>query len=51
MESYDDTGLRGLLQEFEKDVCELAIDESWILDDMDYPEDYQRELERLRKSD
>ena len=45
--SYDDVGLRGLLHEFNDDVHGLRVEESWILDDMDYPEDYQRELNRL----
>jgi molybdenum cofactor cytidylyltransferase len=49
MTSYDETGLRGLLQEFSDMVHGLSVEESWILDDMDYPEDYQRELERLRR--
>lgn len=47
LNAYDDTGLRGLLQEFSHAVQHLPVDESWILDDMDYPEDYQRELDRL----
>ncbi|MFP6598038.1 MAG: nucleotidyltransferase family protein [Candidatus Hydrogenedentota bacterium] len=50
-ESYDGTGLRGLLDEFSDDVQHLSLDESWILDDMDYPVDYQRELERLENGD
>jgi molybdenum cofactor cytidylyltransferase len=45
--SYDETGLRGLLIEFKESVIEICVEESWILDDMDYPEDYQRELKRL----
>lgn len=51
MSSYDDTGLRGLLQEFSEAVHGLSVDESSILADMDYPEDYQHELERLKNRD
>ncbi len=45
--SYDDVGLRGLLQEYSSKITDLPGEESWVLDDMDYPEDYQRELKRL----
>jgi len=45
---YDDVGLRGLLSAHADDVCELAVSSAAVLSDMDYPEDYQRELARLR---
>ena len=41
---YDDIGLRGLLQAHHEDVFELSIQDSSVLSDMDFPEDYQREL-------
>ena len=47
--SYDDVGLRGLMQEHADSVCLEPVDASWILDDTDYPEDYQRELKRLEQ--
>ncbi len=46
--SYDDLGLRGLLQAHPEDVFELSADSASVLSDMDYPEDYQREQDRLR---
>ena len=42
---YADCGLRGLLTDFQTEVHELAVDEPWVLRDMDYPEDYERELQ------
>ncbi len=46
MAGYDDVGLRGLLAAHSADALELPISESLVLTDMDYPEDYQRELAR-----
>jgi molybdenum cofactor cytidylyltransferase len=44
---YEDLGLRGLLQAHPKEVFELPADTAGVLSDMDYPEDYLRELGRL----
>ena len=44
---YDQVGLRGLLAAHADDIFGLAVPTSAILSDMDYPEDYQRELARL----
>jgi molybdenum cofactor cytidylyltransferase len=44
---YDDLGLRGLLHAHPEDVFELAADSASVLSDMDYPQDYLRELGRL----
>ncbi len=44
---YDHVGLRGLLAAHADDVHELPVSSSAVLSDMDYPEDYQRELDRL----
>jgi len=41
---YEDVGLRGLLHYHPDDVYELAVSTSSVLLDMDYPEDYRREL-------
>jgi molybdenum cofactor cytidylyltransferase len=46
---YDDLGLRGLLRAHPEDVFELPADSASVLSDMDYPEDYQREQDRLRR--
>ena len=43
----DQVGLRGLLAAHADDVFELPVSNSAVLSDMDYPEDYQRELARL----
>ena len=43
---YDDVGLRGLLTAHSDDIGEVAVTDSGVLADMDYPEDYQRELRR-----
>ncbi len=47
---YDDIGLRGLLHCHSDDIFELNVSSSSILDDMDFPEDYQREISRLPDS-
>jgi molybdenum cofactor cytidylyltransferase len=44
---YDDVGLRGLLQKHPQDIYELDVPTDAVLADMDYPEDYRRELARL----
>lgn len=41
---YDDVGLRGLLHAHPDEVFELTVSTPCVLSDMDYPEDYQREL-------
>ncbi len=46
---HDDVGLRGLLQAHREDVFELNVSDSSVLSDMDYPEDYQRELALIEK--
>jgi molybdenum cofactor cytidylyltransferase len=47
---YDDVGLRGLLHAHPDDVFELAVSTSSVLSDMDYPDDYQRELRSMNKN-
>ena len=46
---YDDVGLRGLLHAHKDDIFELPVTASGVLSDMDYPEDYQRELDLLKE--
>ena len=46
---YDDVGLRGLLAAHPQDVFELDVADSWVLSDMDYPEDYSRELGAIER--
>ena len=50
MTGYDRLGLRGLLAAHAGDVHELPVSASEALFDMDYPEDYQRELARRREA-
>ena len=47
---YDDIGLRGLLHAHPDDIFELCVSTSSVLFDMDYPEDYLRELSKLPDS-
>ena len=47
---YDDVGLRGLLHAHPDDVLELSVSMPSVLTDMDYPEDYKRELAALNES-
>jgi len=46
---YDNVGLRGLLHAHKDDIFELSVTASGVLSDMDYPEDYQRELALLKE--
>jgi molybdenum cofactor cytidylyltransferase len=48
---YDDLGLRGLLHAHPEDVLELPADSASVLSDMDYPQDYLRELDELAGRD
>jgi len=47
LSNFDDVGLRGLLRVHENQVFEMKVSDSSVVSDMDYPEDYQREIERL----
>jgi molybdenum cofactor cytidylyltransferase len=40
---FDGEGLRGLLGAHPAEVSEVAVDDGWILADLDTPEDYRRE--------
>ena len=42
--NYDNVGLRGVLHRHPEDIHELVVSDASILSDMDYPEDYRREL-------
>jgi len=48
---HERVGLRGLLAAHADDVFELPVSNSAVLSDMDYPEDYRRELERISKAE
>jgi len=48
---FDDEGLRGLLHARVDDVFEFAVDISAILEDMDYPEDYERALKAFERDE
>ncbi len=45
--NFDDVGLRGLLHAHENEIFELNVSDSSVVSDMDYPEDYQREIKRF----
>jgi molybdenum cofactor cytidylyltransferase len=45
--NYDDVGLRGLLRVHNSDIYEMNVSDSSVVSDMDYPEDYQREIKRF----
>jgi molybdenum cofactor cytidylyltransferase len=47
MTNFDKVGLRGLLHTHPEDVFELDISNSSVLSDMDFPEDYRREVGQL----
>jgi molybdenum cofactor cytidylyltransferase len=44
MTSFDDSGLRGLLQAHPDDVFDLSVPTPAVLSDIDSPDDYRREL-------
>ncbi len=44
MTNFDKVGLRGLLSAYPDDVLELEVSNSSLLSDMDFPEDYRREV-------
>lgn len=46
---YEDIGLRGLAETHPDDVFELNVSSPAALCDMDWPEDYRRELELFRE--
>jgi molybdenum cofactor cytidylyltransferase len=43
----DQVGLRGLLRAHAEDIFSLAVADARALGDMDYPQDYRRELARM----
>jgi molybdenum cofactor cytidylyltransferase len=48
---YDQLGLRGLLAAHAEDVFDFQVPANLAVTDMNYPEDYQRELARRRQSE
>jgi molybdenum cofactor cytidylyltransferase len=44
--NFDDVGLRGILREHDSDVYEMNVTDQSVIADMDYPQDYQQEIER-----
>ncbi len=44
---FDEVGLRGLPHAYPDDVLEVAAATSAVLADVDYPDDYRRELDRF----
>jgi molybdenum cofactor cytidylyltransferase len=50
LDQYDDTGVRGLLRGHADDINYLDFDNDAVLRDIDFPEDYARELEVLGRN-
>ena len=50
LSGYEDVGLRGLLAAHADDVFDVPVADTGVLSDIDYPEDYQRELARHRSN-
>ena len=44
---HDGVGVRGLLAAHTDDLFELPVSDERVLTDMDYPEDYRREVARF----
>lgn len=44
---FDDVGLRGLFRTEEESVVHVELDAPWVVEDIDYPEDYARALKKL----
>jgi molybdenum cofactor cytidylyltransferase len=48
LNQYDDVGLCGLLRAHPEDVFEVEIPAPSVIEDMDLPEDYERETKRYK---
>jgi len=46
--NFDDIGLRGILRAHDSDVYEMTVTDQSVIADMDYPQDYQQEIERYQ---
>ena len=44
--NFDDIGLRGILRAHDNDIYEMNVTDQSVIADMDYPQDYQKEIER-----
>ncbi len=44
--NFDNVGLRGIMQAHNNDVYEMIVPDHSVISDMDYPRDYQREIDR-----
>jgi molybdenum cofactor cytidylyltransferase len=44
--NFDDVGLRGILRAHDNDVHEMNVTDCSVISDMDYPQDYQQEIQR-----
>ena len=49
LSGYDGVGVRGLLRSHPDDVFELDVDDPGVVNDVDLPGDYERELARLAR--
>lgn len=50
LEQYDTVGLRGLIRAHPEVIVEVALNTGSVLEDMDYPEDYERALKLLEEA-
>jgi len=46
--NFDDVGLRGILRAHDNDVYEMNATDRSVISDMDYPQDYQQEINRYK---
>ncbi len=51
LRSFDEVGLRGLLQAHNSDTYEMNVSDPSVLIDMDNPHDYKREIEKYKNRD
>ena len=47
--NFDDVGLRGILQVHPEDILEVPVTSPGVLSDIDYPQDYQCEIEEYKR--
>jgi molybdenum cofactor cytidylyltransferase len=48
--NFDDVGLRGILRAHDNDIYEMNVTDPSVISDMDYPQDYQIEIERYENT-
>jgi molybdenum cofactor cytidylyltransferase len=51
LKKFNEVGLRGLMQAHDSDVYEMNVSDPSVLTDMDYPDDYKRQIEKYENRD